>query len=696
MQKQVLLILTALMPFFGLSRFYNIIQRNCSISSTMISFLIANLISLSIYATSISVSDTISSNTTWTGVDTVKVVGDIYVNNGITLTIAPGVFVEFQGHYKLDVQGTLLAIGTATDIITFTAANHSTGWNRIVFDSTYVANDSSKIVYCKLEYGKATTGGIYDKGRKGGAIYLKHFSKVLIDRCNFSNNYSAWEGGAIYCNYAHIKIQNSSFSDNSAYNDGGAIFFERSESLVINNLIFDNIANSGGGVYVAYGSIYNATFINNTIINNSASYDAGGVRIIQASPSFKNTIIYGNTAPTGSQIDIWYDHPDFYYCNIEGGMAAISGSGTIGAYENCIDADPQFVNSGDHPYDLLDISPCINTGDPAITTNDVGEYDLAGDTRILKGIIDIGAYEGYINPDNFPGTALEFDGTGDYVECGNNSSLTEFNRFTMEVWVKVDNSEQDQKIMGKFKDWDNYYLMGIEAGHHYSQICTNGQTISFYAGNIVSGEWTHLAVTYSKGNGGNNGTCYGYVNGEVVYSKTDVSDNPISVSNPDFPFRMGVAPWDINVYRLNGLLDEASIWNIALDSVQIREQMHLPLAGIETGLVSYFQFNDGAGTTLMDYRGINNGTLHNMTGDDWIDSTIPFGEGVSDTQTETAGTVGFTGTGLSMFFNSQSGASITVTRIDTIPNINPANADTVFDSQYWVVNRFGTGTFNAD
>jgi hypothetical protein len=49
-----------------------------------------------------------------------------------------------------------------------------------------------------------------------------------------------------------------------------------------------------------------------------------------------------------------------------------------------------------------------------------------------------------------------------------------------------------------------------------------------------------------------------------------------------------------------------------------------------------------------------------------------------------------------MFFNSENGAEVTVTRIDTVPNIGPSGPDDIFDSQYWVVNRFGSGVFNAD
>ncbi|MCD4817743.1 MAG: choice-of-anchor D domain-containing protein, partial [Candidatus Cloacimonetes bacterium] len=525
---------------------------------------------------------------------------------------------------------------------------------------------------------------------------MHYFSKVLIDRCNFSNNLCTRSGGAIYCSYAHPIIQNSSFSNNiatyggSGGHDGGALFFVHSGSLVINNLIYNNSANSGGGVYVVYGSTYNATFVNNTIINNTADYDAGGVRLIQAEPSFKNTIIYGNTAPTGSQLDIWGSnyHPEFYYCNIEGGMAAINGSGFIGDYENCIDADPQFTGSGDHPYDLLDISPCINTGDPAITTNDVGEFDLTGDHRIFNGIIDIGAYETF-NPafvDNLLGTALDFDGTDDYVEFGNNSSLNLVSGITVELWTKP-RSMLNCPVLNKgnvyWLHWDNNYEDIAGKGYQLQLPGTNSGEWEFHK-DIEYDNWYHIAWTLET-----DGILTSYVNGELtrqgmITGTVTTNTNNLIFAEPE------------NTQRYNGNVDEIRIWDVVRSTEQIRENMHLPLAGTETGLVSWWQFNDGSETKTKDAILGNNGTLFNMTNDDWIDSSIPFGEGISNTQTEIAGTIDFTGTGLSMFFNSQTGASVTVTGIDTIPNINPANANAPLDSQYWVVNRFGSDSFNAD
>ncbi|MCP4708748.1 MAG: hypothetical protein GY869_08995, partial [Planctomycetes bacterium] len=55
--------------------------------------------------------------------DSVLVTAEITVPDQRTLTINPGTYVEFQGHYKFNVQGQLLAVGTEQDSIVFTVAD---------------------------------------------------------------------------------------------------------------------------------------------------------------------------------------------------------------------------------------------------------------------------------------------------------------------------------------------------------------------------------------------------------------------------------------------------------------------------------------------------------------------------------------------------------------------------------------------
>jgi hypothetical protein len=99
----------------------------------------------------------ISGNVTWSG-DTVKVICDVNIENGATLNIEPGVNVVFMGHYSINVQGRILAVGEDGYNIRFTVADTSgyssdthTAWGGIRFENTPVSNDTSVLKYCIIE-----------------------------------------------------------------------------------------------------------------------------------------------------------------------------------------------------------------------------------------------------------------------------------------------------------------------------------------------------------------------------------------------------------------------------------------------------------------------------------------------------------------------------------------------------------------
>ncbi len=254
--------------------------------------------------------------------------GAIMIPNGSTLTIQPGVTVNFQGAYKLHVQGRLLAIGTVADTITFTATDTTIGWRGIRYDNTPATNDTSKFIYCKLQYGKATAASPYDNG---GAFYFNNSSKVIITNCRISNCMANTSGGGIYCTGSspiithntiyHNKasngggidceynsnptISNNTISNNTAFGlgySGGGIDCFQSSPIISNNIISYNSASySGGGIncYLNYSAI-----TNNTISSNSAFYSGGGIECGTASsPNISNNIISNNTANYGGGMD---------------------------------------------------------------------------------------------------------------------------------------------------------------------------------------------------------------------------------------------------------------------------------------------------------------------------------------------------------------------------------------------------------
>jgi len=330
----------------------------------------------------------------------------------------------------------------------------SGGWHGFVYQNLSSFADSSKFIYCVFEFGKAVDSIL--AGRYGGAFMILNFSKILFTNCRFDNNYAYHWGGAMYVKDADIGIHHSVFmnnycgqagipygyggalcfvssrpdvsynyfENNSSTGIGGAASFEYSDAIVQYNTFYKNKSALGGaiGYLRSYpvnvvsnnlvdqneslffgGGIAcirsNTKFVNNTVVNNSSTYGGGFYANDSAFPSNYNTIFYGNFAFEGVEVYIWdvYSAPDFYYCNVPGGIMGFSGSGGQEGYHGIfvfnMDTVPMFTGSGDHPYSLNRESPFVDAGTPDTMALQIPLKDFAGNARIYNNRIDIGAYE---------------------------------------------------------------------------------------------------------------------------------------------------------------------------------------------------------------------------------------------------------------------------------------------------------------
>ncbi len=362
------------------------------------------IISAVINATSVNVSGSLSTDTHWTGIDTVKITNDVTIDNGVTLTIDPGIVVEVQGMYFIDVQGRIVAIGNETDSICFTALDKVNGWNRILFVGTPATNDSTFFKYCIFEYGMPVNNAVANK--EGGALYLNGFEKIIVSNCLFRHNEGT--NAVVYLVNSRMLLEGCTFTSNNGYSflASGA-----KESHVINNSFIDNTGTaiySGNGDYSFYlgnlikgnssgfyGYASLADLANNTIVDNASS---GLLLNADSDIDVYNTIIYNNLF----QVNILNDDtdPNFLYCNIEGDTAAFTGVGSgalfTGLYAQNINEDPLFINPSIDDYRLPRSSPCINTG---VFLGYLPETDLEGKPRISEDYIDIGAFEFYVPVD---------------------------------------------------------------------------------------------------------------------------------------------------------------------------------------------------------------------------------------------------------------------------------------------------------
>ncbi|MFH0867511.1 MAG: right-handed parallel beta-helix repeat-containing protein [Bacteroidota bacterium] len=288
-------------------------------------------------------------NGTWTLTGSpYNVQGSIQIVNGDSLIIQPGVTVIFQGTYKLLVLGKLIAVGTVADTITFTAANPTDGWRGIRFDNTASANDTSRITYCKIQYGNAS--GSLTPEQRGGGIYINSFSKVVITYSRIVNCTADSDGGGIYISSANPIIKNNTISNNTlsgmGVNNGVGICLQSSNATISYNIITYNtngvgIYTEGGDPSICYNTItYNGagicvSFGSPTISNNNISYNSGGGGVDIENGFYmdhvilSNNIISFNTAQnTGGGITC-YGYAIINNNSIFNNTAASAGGGIV-------------------------------------------------------------------------------------------------------------------------------------------------------------------------------------------------------------------------------------------------------------------------------------------------------------------------------------------------------------------------------
>ncbi len=180
------------------------------------------------------------------------------------------------------------------------------------------------------------------------------------------------------------------------------------------------------------------------------------------------------------------------------------------------------------------------------------------------------------NPPSVTTNAINFDGSNDYVLS--NVSGTALTTFSIEMYVKP---LSNQNAKGIFQ-WTDQTSSGIPMVLFQQ----TGSTLRVFVDSnynltttILIGSWSHIALTYD-------GTIYKlYVNGALVNSYT----GGIQFQNLATKLFYG------NGYNgyWNGSMDEARVWSTARTQAEIQQFMNSELVGTESGLLSYFKFNQG-------------------------------------------------------------------------------------------------------
>jgi len=260
---------------------------------------------------------------------------------------------------------------------------------------------------------------------------------------------------------------------------------------------------------------------------------------------------------------------------------------------------------------------------------------------------------------------------------GNNSAITGMKLRTIALWARAD----------AFNNGGLFFTGATgSAGSDFSirtltddnkwraQIWSN--TRDFTLPNS-KGQWHHFALVYD-------GTQLSfYYDGALQDTWAATLDTK--------PGAIKLGEWSGN--KLQGQLDEVSVWNTALTTDQVRKLMHHPLAGNETALLYYASF-DNFGPQV--YEAVNLQEIAISNGPTKVATTIPVGPGATDTLTESA--AGFTSGGATFAYNQQNNATLAISSI-TLSNYNKhglPEAYTPLANGYWIGHRYGTGQLDMN
>jgi len=446
--------------------------------------------------------------------------------------------------------------------------------------------------------GGRADGPGYDEMR-GGGLYNAE-SELVILHSTFRDNWSAERGGGIYnleakatlvgCTFADnrsryggaisnlgpqplgvISATDSTFIGNGAERRGGAIYNSSSDANFANCIFSGNTSGRGGGALASNEAVQ--TFVNSTFTGNSGP-QGGAIEFFDGSELvLTNCILWGNSGPelrqdTNNQVEISYSCVQ----NLESLPDIPAGVGNFDADPLFADADGAdgLVGTADDDLRLLPGSPCINAGDnsavPAGLTT-----DIAGDPRVIGGIVDAGAYESASAVVlHMPGQT-EFDGEGDYIEFKDRPNLN-INEYSIAFWFRADAPDDGtQTLIARGEDWARdkaqwvielndarnrgkvqlWYEQSNDRDHYFASETT-----------IEAGVWYHFAATRSSA-----GEVTVYLDGQAELQMIETAA-PASVETPVTIGARRNSPNRMQDY-FDGTVHEAFVYSAVLDAGEI-------------------------------------------------------------------------------------------------------------------------------
>ncbi len=215
--------------------------------------------------------------------------------------------------------------------------------------------------------------------------------------------------------------------------------------------------------------------------------------------------------------------------------------------------------------------------------------------------------------------ALEV-GVGMTVTIDDDDDVLRLSSYTYELWLK--------DLEGPTGSWRRVFHKGLnnvntgrgpllslrpdDPGLHFAQSTGSGQETANVTEGVPLNEWIHIALVLTA----LDGEQIIYIDGvEVV--RNDVSNLTDATQEPVLQIAAANAA--------SVVVDDFRIWNYIRTQEEIQADMNQEVTGVEEGLVGYWRFNEGEGTTAYDLSPYeNHGTITDAI---WIKDAAPISAG---------------------------------------------------------------------
>ncbi len=317
------------------------------------------------------------------------------------------------------------------------------------------------------------------------------------------------------------------------------------------------------------------------------------------------TVNVDNSAPDSTPPDIVITNPDDNAI-VGNTMVTIAASATdnngVSQVEFFVNGSSLLVDTA-APYEALWDTTEIADADYQLTATATDAVGNSATTPVTTVTVDsVAAAPVSTTP------YLDFDGANDYVSL-NNMDIPG-SALTIEAWFNSRDifncGSGDCRIISKAN--------GTSDSNHYWMISTinrspnpvlrfrlkaGGSTTTLIAnsGGLVNNTWYHVAAVYDGS------TMKLYLDGIEVGS---ISKSGALDTNSAIAAWIGGNPGGATERPWDGFIDDVRFWNVARSQTEIANNKDNQLTPGTSGIISYYQFNEGAGQLVVDEAGNNN------------------------------------------------------------------------------------------